>query len=168
MQHLLSSQPLASGRVNREKIAEKRIIIAILGTLESWDLNIEAVATPPALSVDLALPGGITMAVEAMHGTDVSGGRVRGGVESVVRGSGGGLGMVESNSNSDTLSSCTMFSDNEKRQRFRKHRPATNRKKTILKSTPQLSKVFDVSFVWVFNVFMCVCANTFFFRSKGQ
>uniref|UniRef100_A0A7S3VB24 Uncharacterized protein n=1 Tax=Chaetoceros debilis TaxID=122233 RepID=A0A7S3VB24_9STRA len=156
LQHLLSSQPLASGRVNREKIAEKRIIIAILGTLESWDLNIEAVATPPALSVDLALPGGITMAVEAMHGTDVSGGRVRGGVESVVRGSGGGLGMVESNSNSDTLSSCTMFSDNEKRQRFRKHRPATNRKKTILKSTPQLSKVFDANSLvpWKFKLSM--------------
>jgi len=116
LEHLLTSQPLASAKVKREAIAEQRVAIAIVDTIETWQTNIDDVATPPALSVDLTLPGGITIAVEAMHGTDVSGGRPRGEVES-------GHGIVESNSHQDSLSSCTMFSENEMKSRYRRSRP---------------------------------------------
>jgi len=121
LEYLISSQPLASAKMRREEIAEERIALALIDTVETWGTKIEAVATPPALSVDLALPGGITIAMEAMHGTDVSGGRPRGDVE--VNGGIGGRGVVESHSNSDTLSSCTtsMFSENDTRNKYRRN-----------------------------------------------
>lgn len=117
LEYLVSSQPLASAKVKREEISFEEITLAVINAVETWDFKVEAVGTPPALGVDLKLPGGITVAVETMHGTDVSGGRPRGGLET------SGHGLVESHSNSDTLSSCTMFSDNDNsRTRFRRHR----------------------------------------------
>jgi hypothetical protein len=117
LEYLVSSQPLASAKMKREEIALEEITLAIIDAVETWDFKAEAVGTPPALSVDLKLPGGITVAVETMHGTDVSGGRPRGGLET------SGHGLYESNSNSDTLSSCTIFSENENsRARFRRYR----------------------------------------------
>lgn len=117
LEYLVSSQPLASAKMKRDKIALEQITLAVIDTVETWDFKVEAVATPPALSVDLKLPGGITVAVETMHGTDISGGRPRGGLETSRH------GLVESHSNSDTLSSCTIFSETENtRSRFRRHR----------------------------------------------
>lgn len=117
LEYLVSSQPLASAKMKRGEINLEEITLAVIDAVETWDFKVEAVGTPPALSVDLKLPGGITVAVETMHGTDISGGRPRGGLET------SGHGLVESHSNSDTLSSCTMFSENENsRTRFRRHR----------------------------------------------
>jgi len=146
LDYLASSQPLASAKMKREEIAEERITLAVINTVETWDLKVKALVTPPALSVDLTMPGGITVAVEAMHGTDVSGGRPRGGVES------SGYGIVESNSNSDTLSSCTIFSENDNtRARFRRHRA-----KSAMNQSSSISKVFDANNLvpWKFNVIM--------------
>ncbi len=150
LQNLISSQPLASARVKREEIAEQQIILAILAAIESFDLNLEAVATPPAVCVDLALPGGITMAVETMHGKDVSGGRVRGGVENVVQGE--RVGLVESNLDSDSLSSCTLFSEKDHRPRLRRgHRGNQSRAKSVLNASTHMSSVFDVSFTNMYD-----------------
>ena len=109
LEKLFTNQPLASAKLKREKIAEQRITLAILDLIESWDFKIQAVATPPALSTDLLLPGGLSVALETMHGVDVSGGKPRGGVEAVVgneNGNGGGGGGERySDSNSiDTIS----------------------------------------------------------------
>lgn len=71
LENLLTDQPLASGKLNREKISEQRITLAALDAIDTWNFNLEAVATPPAISTDLSLPGGISVAVETMHGTDV-------------------------------------------------------------------------------------------------
>ena len=142
LEYLVSSQPLASAKMKREAIAEERIALALIDTVETWGVEVEAVATPPALGVDLALPGGITIAVEAMHGTDVSGGRPRGGVE------GNGnmrRGMVESLSNSDTLSSCT-FSENDARNRIRTGRRSHRSKsKGSIQKNANLTKIFDAN-----------------------
>lgn len=72
LEYLLTSQPLASATLRRENIAEERIVIAALNALETWSTNVKAVVTPPALEVDLTLPGGITVAVEMMHGREVT------------------------------------------------------------------------------------------------
>jgi hypothetical protein len=119
LEYLLTNQPLASARLNRENIGdEERITLAVLGTVETWDMKMKAVATPPALSADWTLPGGITVAVETMHGMDISGGRVRGEVEHVTGSQ--GKGIIESTSN-ETLSSCTMYTEptNQNMPRFR-------------------------------------------------
>lgn len=145
LEYLISMQPLASANLKHEKIAEEPIALAVIGAVDTWDLKLNALATPPALSVDLTMPGGLTVAMEAMHGTDVSGGRPRGGVES-------GKGMVESPSNSDTLSSCTFFTDNEgNRGRFnRRHR---SMKVPAPQSTPS-SEIFNANNIvpWKFNL----------------
>jgi hypothetical protein len=72
IEHLMTGQPLASARLKREEIAEERIAIAALNALESWSANVKTVGTPPALGVDLTMPGGITVAVEMMHGREVA------------------------------------------------------------------------------------------------
>jgi hypothetical protein len=59
LKYLLSKQPLASARIRRERIAEKRILLAITDTMDSWNLEFSAVATTPALSIDWTLPGGL-------------------------------------------------------------------------------------------------------------
>ena len=142
LQYLVSSQPLASARLKRREIAEQRITLALIDVVDTWDLKVEAVATPPALSVDVALPGGITMAVEAMHGSDMSGGKVRGGVES------SGYGMAESNS-FDTMSTCTYTENDAGRARFRRHR-------TPALSSHQNSSLFEFDInnlvPWKFNL----------------
>ncbi len=149
LEYLVSSQPLASAEIKQEEIAEERIALALINAVESWSTDVEAVATPPALSVDLALPGGITVAMEAMHGKDVSGGRPRDDVEVSGRLVGRG-GMVESHSNSDTLSSCTMFSENDTRNKFRRnlHR---SKPKTIKRQNT--ASVFDANKIvpWKFH-----------------
>eukprot|EP00956_Cyclotella_meneghiniana_P005569 scaffold7169_cov76-Cyclotella_meneghiniana.AAC.1 len=70
LEKLVSAQPLASARLKRENIAEEKIVIAALNALESWTTNVKVVGTPPALGVDLTMPGGITVAVEMMHGRE--------------------------------------------------------------------------------------------------
>ncbi|KAL7467599.1 hypothetical protein ACHAXS_007844 [Conticribra weissflogii] len=70
LEYLLTAQPFASARLRRENISEEKIVVASLNALDSWSANLKAVVTPPALEVDLTLPGGITVAVELMHGRD--------------------------------------------------------------------------------------------------
>lgn len=72
LEKLLTAQPLASARLRRENIAEEKIVIAILNSLRSWSTNVKVVGTPPALGVDLTMPGGLTVAVEMMHGREIT------------------------------------------------------------------------------------------------
>jgi hypothetical protein len=77
LEYLLSKQPLASARIRRENIAEQRIALALLNTLEAWSAQAELVATPPAVGIDLTLPGGVSLGLEMLHGRDPSAGRSR-------------------------------------------------------------------------------------------
>lgn len=77
--NLLSKQPLASARIRRENIAERRIALAIIGTAETWSSKVSVVTTPPAVAVDLFLAGGVSCAVECELGRDPHAGRSRGG-----------------------------------------------------------------------------------------
>lgn len=77
LEYLMTAQPLASATLRRENIAEQRILLAILDTLESWQVDVKVVATPPALGVDITLPGGLGVALELMHGRDPRAGRNR-------------------------------------------------------------------------------------------
>ena len=74
---LCHSQPLASARLRRENIAEERIALAVLDTIETWNTELKVVATPPAIAVDLTLPGGVSIAVEAGLWRDHQAGRDR-------------------------------------------------------------------------------------------
>ena len=56
--NLLSSQPLASAKLKRENIEEQRLTLAIINAAESWNTDIKVVGTPPALCLDVTLPGG--------------------------------------------------------------------------------------------------------------
>ena len=124
LENLLTNQPLASAKLRREQIAEQRITLAVLDAIESWDFKLEAVATPPALSADLSLSGGLSVAVETMHGTDVSSGRSRGGVEAAVTShefldtvSTNGNGFLDANS-IEMMSACSMYSDNQQNRLY--------------------------------------------------
>ena len=69
--YLLSPQPLASATMRHENIPHEDIAMALMDICESWNLDLQAAATPPALSVDVTLPGGMTVAVETMLGKDL-------------------------------------------------------------------------------------------------
>ncbi len=113
LENLLTNQPLASAKLRRERIAEQRIAFAILDTVDSWNIKLQAVATPPALSVDLCMSGGLSVAVETMHGRDVSGGRPRGGVEA--------SGNTFSDLNSyESLSVSTLYTDTQQKRLHRR------------------------------------------------
>jgi len=77
LEYLLSKQPLASAKLRRENIAENRIAMAVLDTIDSWNSKVEIVATPPAVGIDLTLPGGVSLGMELMHGRDPLAGRTR-------------------------------------------------------------------------------------------
>ena len=77
LQNLLTTEPLATAKLRRENIAENRIAIAALDSLDSWSVEVDAVATPPALGVDITLPGGVAVALEMMHGRDTVAGMRR-------------------------------------------------------------------------------------------
>lgn len=77
LEFLMTPQPLASAKLKRENIAEKRIALASLNFLEGWNVDAKAVATPPALGVDLTLPGGVSLAIELMPGRDPGAGMRR-------------------------------------------------------------------------------------------
>jgi hypothetical protein len=70
-------QPLASARLRRENIAEEKIALAILNTVETWNTELKIVATPPAVAVDVTLPGGVSIAVEMGLWRDHQAGRDR-------------------------------------------------------------------------------------------
>jgi hypothetical protein len=71
------SQPLASARLRRENIAEEKIALAVLDTVETWNTEVKLVATPPAIAVDVTLPGGVSIAVEMGLWRDHQAGRDR-------------------------------------------------------------------------------------------
>ena len=77
MENLLTTQPLASARLRRENIAEQRILLAALDAADLWNINAKAVVTPPALGIDMTLPGGLTVALEMMLGKDLFAGARR-------------------------------------------------------------------------------------------
>jgi hypothetical protein len=77
LEYLMTNQPLASARLRRENIAEERIALAVLDTVDSWNTSLSVVATPPAVGIDLTLPGGVSLGLEMMHGRDPTAGRSR-------------------------------------------------------------------------------------------
>jgi len=77
LEYLLSKQPLASARVRRENIAEKRIALALIETAESWTSNVRVVVTPPAVELDVTLAGGVSCAIQLGLGRDPHSGRTR-------------------------------------------------------------------------------------------
>jgi hypothetical protein len=77
LQFLMTDQPLASARLKRENIAEQRIVLALLDTADTWHTNLQVVATPPAVGIDLTLPGGVSLGLEILHGRDAGAGRSR-------------------------------------------------------------------------------------------
>jgi hypothetical protein len=79
LKYLLSKQPLATARLKRENIAEQKLAIAFLDMTESWNAQLEVVATPPAVGIDLTLPGGVSLGMEFMHGRDSGAGKSREG-----------------------------------------------------------------------------------------
>jgi hypothetical protein len=74
LEYLLSAQPLASAKIRRENIAEQKIALAVVNTVDTWNIDIKTVATPPALGIDIILPGGMAVAMEIMHGRDAGAG----------------------------------------------------------------------------------------------
>jgi hypothetical protein len=70
LDHLLTEQPLASAKVRRELIAEQRIALALLNTADAFAADVKVVATPPAMGVDITLPGGLAVAMELGLGRD--------------------------------------------------------------------------------------------------
>ena len=77
LEYLLSAQPLASAKLRPENIAKERIVLAAIDAVESWNADVKVVATPPAVGVDLTLPGGVTIALELELGCDPGAGRNR-------------------------------------------------------------------------------------------
>lgn len=58
--NLLSAQPLASAEIMHENLEEKKVALAVVNAAESWNVDLKVVATPPALCLDVTLPGGGT------------------------------------------------------------------------------------------------------------
>ena len=72
LERLLTAQPLASAKLRKDNLVEEeRIALAAVKVAESWQCSAKAVATPPAVGIDLTVPGGLTVAVEMMHGRDL-------------------------------------------------------------------------------------------------
>lgn len=74
LEFLLSPQPLASATLKRENIAEGKIALAALDSVDSWNAGFQMLATPPVVGVDLTLPGGLTVAMEVGLGRDTTAG----------------------------------------------------------------------------------------------
>ena len=58
--YLLSAHPLATAELKRENLEEKKVALAVVNAAESWNVDLKVVATPPALCLDVTLPGGGT------------------------------------------------------------------------------------------------------------
>ena len=67
---LLTKQPLASAKLRREYIDEEKIGLAAVEAAEQWSADVKLVATPPAVGLDITLPGGVTMALNLGLGRD--------------------------------------------------------------------------------------------------
>lgn len=70
LENLLTAQPLASAKLKGEKFDAPKIALAALQAVQEWNIECKAVATPPALGVDLTFPGGVAVALELLHGRD--------------------------------------------------------------------------------------------------
>mmetsp|Transcript_36708 Transcript_36708/g.88723 ORF Transcript_36708/g.88723 Transcript_36708/m.88723 type:complete len:2250 (+) Transcript_36708:90-6839(+) len=77
LEYLLSKQPLASAKLKRENIAEQKLAIAFLDMTDQWSSRLQLVATPPAVGIDLNMPGGVCLGMELLHGRDIGAGRSR-------------------------------------------------------------------------------------------
>ena len=67
---ILTKQPLASGTINHDNINKEKILLAVINSIHTWDAKMKTLFTPPAVGVDLTLPGGLSVAVETMLGRD--------------------------------------------------------------------------------------------------
>lgn len=67
---LISKQPFASARLKRENIAEQKIAIAAVAPVDKWTAEFKLLGTPPAVGIDITLPGGLSVAVEMGLGRD--------------------------------------------------------------------------------------------------
>ncbi|GKY98734.1 hypothetical protein MPSEU_000829700 [Mayamaea pseudoterrestris] len=70
LHRLCTTQPLASAKVRRELIAEQRIAIAALEAVDAFATHVKVMATPPAVGIDITLPGGLAVAMELGLGRD--------------------------------------------------------------------------------------------------
>lgn len=107
LEFLMTPEPFASAKLRRENIAEKRIALAGFNAVEGWNIDAKAVATPPALGVDVTLPGGVAIAIEMMLDRDHGAGMRR---DVVVEG--GEETNVESSA--DSMSSWSTRQDNQR------------------------------------------------------
>jgi len=70
LDRLLTKEPLASAQLKRENIAEERIALALIETASQYSAQLKVVVTPPAVGVDVTLPGGVAVAMEIGLGRD--------------------------------------------------------------------------------------------------
>jgi hypothetical protein len=122
--------------LRRENIAEDRIALAVLNTVDTWNTELKIVATPPAIAVDVTLPGGVSIAVEMGLWRDHQAGRDResdavfrqhtfpangGGTSRISRPGGGGGGHesvpADDAASANSMSSWTTKHEGHSRQR---------------------------------------------------
>ena len=72
LEKLLTKQPLASAKLRREFIDEEKIALAAIEPVEQWNTDVKLVATPPAVGLDITLPGGVTVALKIGLGRDTN------------------------------------------------------------------------------------------------
>ena len=70
LEKLLTKQPLASAKLRREYIDEHKIALAAIEPVEQWTTDVKVVGTPPAVGLDITLPGGVTVTMNIGLGRD--------------------------------------------------------------------------------------------------
>ena len=73
LESLLTLQPFASAKLKRHKIAQEKLVLAALEPVDRWTMEWQLLATPPAMEVDVTLPGGLAVAVELGLGRNPTG-----------------------------------------------------------------------------------------------
>ena len=128
LERLMTAQPLASAKLRKDNLVEEeRIALAALKAAGSWQGSVKAVATPPAVGIDLTVPGGLTVAVEMMHGRDLFAG---------VRRNEGDMGPAMGRTlSAESLSSWASPSIGEHRS---SHHPASSAKRRSTAFAPPL------------------------------
>eukprot|EP00547_Thalassionema_nitzschioides_P004710 CAMPEP_0194221614 /NCGR_PEP_ID=MMETSP0156-20130528/30974_1 /TAXON_ID=33649 /ORGANISM="Thalassionema nitzschioides, Strain L26-B" /LENGTH=2052 /DNA_ID=CAMNT_0038952077 /DNA_START=235 /DNA_END=6393 /DNA_ORIENTATION=+ len=113
LEFLMTPEPFASAKLRRENIAEKPLALAGFNAIEGWNIEVKAVATPPALGVDVTLPGGVAIAIEMMPGRDHGAG---------MRRDAGAEGVEETGvgSSADSMSSWSTRHDSQGNHRYGK------------------------------------------------
>jgi hypothetical protein len=130
---LVSSQPLATAQVRHENLSQYNIVTSILDATERWSVDIRAVATPPAFSVDVSVPGGMTVAVEAMLERDISASMTRNVNNGThVADSGSNLGNQSSAEGHHTFHEIMSYTDHQSISSWDDHSWLTSSAKNLL------------------------------------